>query len=87
MLVLSRRRSEEIVIGGNICIRVTAINRKDVKLGISAPQEVSVVRSPQWRGGGRPAIGQCSNLQPRLVNLSMEQITMAVALQGGPGTR
>jgi carbon storage regulator len=44
MLVLSRRRQEEIVIGGAIRIRITAIDRRHVKLAISAPVGIPVVR-------------------------------------------
>lgn len=45
MLVLSRRPSEEIIIGDNIRITIVQIAGGRVKLGVSAPQEVPVHRS------------------------------------------
>lgn len=44
MLVLSRKKDEEIVIGGNIKIMVIEIRGDKVRLGIDAPREVSVHR-------------------------------------------
>lgn len=44
MLVLSRKVSEEIVIGGDIVITVVAVKGKLVRLGISAPEHVAILR-------------------------------------------
>lgn len=44
MLVLSRKVGEEIVIAGNICIRVTVVQGDRVRLGISAPLNVDIQR-------------------------------------------
>lgn len=44
MLVLSRAKNEEIVIGGNIVVTVVGIGGGDVRLGITAPKDVSVHR-------------------------------------------
>jgi carbon storage regulator len=44
MLVLSRKLGEEIVIGGNIRLRVVAIRGNQVRLGVTAPADVSVWR-------------------------------------------
>lgn len=44
MLVLRRRAGEAIVLAGGIEIEVMEISRTRVKLGVRAPQEVSVVR-------------------------------------------
>lgn len=44
MLVLSRKKEEEIVIGKNIVIKVVQIRGGRVKLGIEAPKNVRVVR-------------------------------------------
>ena len=43
MLILTRRIGENIIIGDNIVIRVLDINHQ-VKLGIEAPQDISVHR-------------------------------------------
>lgn len=55
MLVLSRKRDEEIVIGGDIRITVVEVSGNRVKLGISAPTEVPVHRAEleerlKWNG-------------------------------------
>ena len=44
MLVLTRRLGEEIVIAGDIHIRVVAIQGDRVRLGIEAPESVCVDR-------------------------------------------
>jgi carbon storage regulator len=44
MLVLSRRRSEAVVIGHGIVVTVLAISGKRVRLGIDAPAEIAVHR-------------------------------------------
>lgn len=44
MLVLSRKRDERIVIGGNIVITVIEVRGDKVRLGITAPVDVPVHR-------------------------------------------
>jgi len=44
MLVVRRRAGEGIVVAGEIAIEVIEISRTRVKLGISAPREVPVLR-------------------------------------------
>lgn len=45
MLVLTRRRDESIVIDGHITVRVLKVSGGQVRLGIEAPRDVSVVRT------------------------------------------
>ena len=45
MLVLSRKRGEALVIGGNITIKIIESRGDKVRLGIEAPKEVSVHRA------------------------------------------
>jgi carbon storage regulator len=44
MLILSRKRGEEIVIGNGISIRVMEVRGDRVKLGFNAPAEVPIHR-------------------------------------------
>lgn len=44
MLVLSRKVGEKIVINGSIEVSIVSLDRGKVRIGISAPPEVSVHR-------------------------------------------
>jgi carbon storage regulator len=44
MLVLSRKTSERICVGGDVFIEVVEVKGDRVKLGITAPRETSVDR-------------------------------------------
>ena len=44
MLVLTRKVDQGIVISGNIYVRVLGVERDRVKIGISAPLEVTILR-------------------------------------------
>jgi carbon storage regulator CsrA len=56
MLILTRKVDQGIVISGNILVRVLGVERDRVKIGISAPGEVTVLRQELWTGepGDRP---------------------------------
>jgi len=49
MLVLSREVDESIVIGDDIVITVLAIEGDRVKLGVSAPRQIPVLRKELWQ--------------------------------------
>ena len=66
MLVLSRRRNEQIVIGENIVVTLVEVRRAHVRLGIEAPRDVPVHRKEVYEAlrmeralaeGRRPAEG------------------------------
>jgi carbon storage regulator len=44
MLVLKRKVGERIIIGENIIVQVVEVEGKSVKIGIEAPQNISIVR-------------------------------------------
>ncbi len=45
MLVLSRKASQQVMIGGDIQITVVRIDRNQVRLGIQAPPGLTILRS------------------------------------------
>jgi carbon storage regulator len=45
MLVLSRKRNEEIVIGGSIRVKLVKMERGRVCLGVSAPRGIPIRRA------------------------------------------
>jgi carbon storage regulator len=55
MLVLTRKVEQAIVIQGNILITVLGVERDRVKIGIAAPEDISVLRQeliyPEKNGG------------------------------------
>lgn len=44
MLILTRKVDQGIIIAGNILVRVLGVERDRVKIGISAPGEITVLR-------------------------------------------
>lgn len=45
MLILQRKKGQELTIGDNICITVLEVGSDWVKLAIDAPRDVSILRS------------------------------------------
>lgn len=65
MLVLTRKLMEKVYIGDDICVTVVRIEGGQVRLGIDAPRDVTVVRSelvperqPPGRGPKVPALAR-----------------------------
>jgi carbon storage regulator len=58
MLVLSRKRDEQIVIGQDIVITIVEIRGDKVRLGIEAPPHVSVHRQEVYLSINRPKSGE-----------------------------
>ncbi|MBN1536732.1 MAG: carbon storage regulator CsrA [Anaerolineales bacterium] len=48
MLVLTRRSDESLVINNDIVITILSIDGDKVKVGISAPREIAVLRKELW---------------------------------------
>ena len=44
MLVLSRKISQQVIIGSDVSITIVRIDRNQVRIGISAPPGVSILR-------------------------------------------
>jgi carbon storage regulator len=76
MLVLSRKSQESIVIDGKIEVTVLSVEGDIVKLGISAPKEVSIFRKELYE-----AI-QVSNQEAAEVNVSLKQLSQLLREKG-----
>jgi len=44
MLVISRKEGEELKVGDDIIIKIVAMEKNQVKIGIDAPKSVSILR-------------------------------------------
>src|SRR5579863_2623455 len=74
MLVLRRKAGEAIILNGTITIHVLAVEGERVKLGISAPPEVVIVRSELLEASDQvsgvavvvPAMVTPARLEPQL---------------------
>jgi len=64
VLVLSRQRDEDILIGDNIVVTVVDIRGDKVRLGISAPTEIPVHRREVYEAIQRAALREQSKQQP-----------------------
>jgi carbon storage regulator CsrA len=60
MLVLTRKVNEEILIGDNIRIKIVDIGAGRIRIGISAPRDVTVLRDEVIRDFDRPAVENVS---------------------------
>lgn len=49
MLILSRRIDESLIIGDEVTVTLLSIKGKQVRLGISAPDEVSIHREEIYK--------------------------------------
>lgn len=45
MLILTRRPDEELIIGGNIRVMVLGVSGNQVRIGITAPRNITVDRA------------------------------------------
>lgn len=77
MLVLSRARGEEVIIGDNIIVSIVDIRADKVRLGIHAPSEIPVHRREVYdaiqRENARAAKAQpCQEQSSTLQNSSQD---------------
>ncbi|MFH1613712.1 MAG: carbon storage regulator [Planctomycetota bacterium] len=72
MLVLSRRQDETIIFSDNIEVTVLDIQGKKVKLGITAPRDIRVLRKETLGKTDYPPSPVVSDEQPQTVAHSTE---------------
>ena len=71
MLVLSRRINESIVIDGRITLSVLRVEGEVVKIGVSAPKEIHVLRKEVYdeiQSSNLQAVGGSRTALERLLN-------------------
>jgi len=69
MLVLARKLDESIVIGDNIIVKVISVEKGIVKLGIDAPQNISIVRSELLEDVKKLNIAASQEVEPDRLSL------------------
>jgi len=68
MLVLSRKKGEAIMIGSDIELQILDVSSEGVKLGISAPKEVGILRKELFVATAD------MNKEARMSGLSLEEL-------------
>jgi len=58
MLVLSRKQGESVLVDSKIQVKIVSISKGRVKLGISAPDHVRIIRSELMSCGPNAAVTQ-----------------------------
>jgi len=61
MLILTRKKDETMVVGHDVTVKVLGVSGNQVKIGIEAPREVSIMRDELLdtpRDGEEQAAGQ-----------------------------
>lgn len=77
MLVLSRKKNESIVINGDIRIEVLQIKGKQIRLGITAPSSMKVLRGelpPRERAAEKTA----TKTETQVVDCDLHSLVSAV---------
>ena len=62
VLVLSRKQNQSLVIGDNIVITILSIDREQIRLGIEAPREITIMRQELFQ-----AVKEQELIETRLV--------------------
>ena len=74
MLILVRKVQQGIWIEGNIWVRVLSVDRDRVKLGISAPDDVKVMRQELYEDeGGSPVANGIRGIHEMRIDRRGEQ--------------
>jgi carbon storage regulator len=86
MLVLTRKIDESLVIDDRIIVTVLAIDGDKVKLGITAPREVTILRQELWQAI-REQNQIAEQLNKRTEPSSFEELRKFLAAQSGEEER
>jgi len=74
LLILSRRTDESIVIGDEVTITILSVKGKQVRIGITAPPDVSVHREEIYQRiqSGEP-LGESNNDEQKSADADKEE--------------
>jgi carbon storage regulator len=64
MLVLTRKTTERLYIGDDICVTVVRLEGRQVRLGIEAPRHVTVRRGELPPRPAEPVVGERTPVMP-----------------------
>ena len=64
MLVLTRKTTERLYIGDDICVTVVRLEGRQVRLGIEAPRHVTVRRGELAPRSAGPVVGERAPVNP-----------------------
>jgi carbon storage regulator len=70
MLVISRKRNEAVIIGDGIEVRILRVGRDGVRLGVTAPQEVTVHRQEIYQMVGAANLSAARGLPGSVAKLA-----------------
>jgi carbon storage regulator len=72
MLILSRKAGEKIIINGNIEITIAELRGSEVRIGISAPKNVSIYREEVYRKVQQENVKALVEKTPDLTKLELK---------------
>lgn len=65
MLLLSRRKNETVLIDGHVVVEVLSVKGNTLRLGITAPKEVAILRGEVTPHGDKPGTAQPPVIRPK----------------------
>jgi carbon storage regulator len=74
MLILTRKQDEEIIINSGIRIKILSISENHVKVGISAPPEIEILRGEIYENVKKCTIDASKNSGEKVDNLTQLKI-------------
>ena len=73
MLVLSRKKDQQVIIDGEIKIEVLKIKGNTIRLGITAPRDVKILRGELAPFGIAPEEKNCPSEEGPVIEVKFEQ--------------
>ena len=70
MLILTRKPDEEIIINSNIRVKILSVNENQVRIGITAPDDVRILRSELYENVKENAIIASKQSKEKLADVS-----------------